>query len=569
MLSLATSSSEQAAKLKALDKSQARIEFCPKGNVLDANDNFLQTMGYKLEEVKGRHHRMFVDMNYASGAEYSDFWRKLAEGEFFSGEYKRLAKDGREVWLQATYNPLLDRKGKVYKVVKYASDVTHQKMTIADYIGQIDAVNKSQAVIHLNLDGTIIDANPIFFQTVGYLPEEIKGKHHRMFVDPQYANSPDYSDFWQKLNNGEFQSGEYKRFGKGGRQVWIQATYNPIFDVNGKPFKVVKYATDITQQKMMIADYIGQIEAVNKSQAVIHFNLYGTILDANHNFLRTLGYPLEEIKGRHHRMFVDVEYASSPAYSDFWQRLNEGEFQSGEYKRIAKGGREVWIQATYNPIFDMNGKPFKVVKYAVDITGQMDVRRQVAQSTEQALMNVQAVAASAEEMNSSISEIARTMSLSRTTIEDICGKMNDVDMATKQLKDAATAMDNVVQMIQKTADQISLLALNATIESARAGEAGKGFAVVAGEVKNLANQTTMATGKISQEISAMQNMSSQVAEALAGIATAINSVREFIGGIASAIEEQTAVTKEITENMHNASGRVAAIGDSISKIVSA
>ncbi|MBI1276148.1 PAS domain-containing protein [bacterium] len=558
---------DYVGQIEALGKSQAVIHFNTDGFILHANENFLRAMGYELDEIKGKHHRMFVEADQATSPDYYTFWQRLAQGEYQSAEYKRLGKNGREIWIQASYNPIFGNDGKVVKIVKYATDITRQKLEYADYIGQIDAVNKSQAVIHFDMQGNILDANRNFQQTMGYELDEIKGKHHRMFVDGAEANSQAYHDFWYRLNNGEFQAAEYKRVAKGGKEVWLQATYNPIFDMNGRPFKIVKYATDITQQKLRVAEYVGQIDAVNKSQAVIHFDMDGNIQEANENFLRAMGYHLDEIKGRHHRMFVEPDYATGAEYQEFWRRLNNGEYQSGEYKRLGKGGREVWIQASYNPILDMSGKPFKVVKYAVDITGQMAARKEVASSTDQALMNVQAVAASVEEMNSSISEIARTMGLSRETIENICVKMGDVDTATKQLQEAATAMDNVVQMIQKTADQISLLALNATIESARAGEAGKGFAVVAGEVKNLANQTTNATGQISHEIQAMQTMSSQVAEALNGIASSINSVREFISGIASAIEEQTAVTKEITSNMHNASSRVAAISDSVNKIV--
>ncbi len=172
------------------------------------------------------------------------------------------------------------------------------------------------------------------------------------------------------LNRGEYQAAEYKRIGKGGKEVWIQASYNPIMDLDGKPFKVVKYATDVTAQKLQNADYVGQIAAIGKSQAVIEFKMDGTVLNANENFLRALGYTLDEIKGRHHSMFVDEAYRQSYEYKEFWAALNRGEYQAAEYKRIGKGGKEVWIQASYNPIMDLNGKPFKVVKYATDTTPQ-------------------------------------------------------------------------------------------------------------------------------------------------------------------------------------------------------
>jgi methyl-accepting chemotaxis protein len=250
------------------------------------------------------------------------------------------------------------------------SEAALDRERFADYAGQVAAIRKSQAVIEFAMDGTILDANENFLHALGYTLDEIKNRNHSMFVDEAYRQSPDYKEFWAKLNRGEYQAAEYKRIGKGGKQVWIQASYNPILDPGGKAMKVVKYATDTTQQKLTNADYTGQIAAIRKSQAVIAFDMNGTVLDANHHFLNALGYTLEEIKGRHHSMFVDEAYRQSPEYKEFWAKLNRGEYQSEEYKRIGKGGREVWIQASYNPILDLNGNPFKVVKYAIDVTAQ-------------------------------------------------------------------------------------------------------------------------------------------------------------------------------------------------------
>lgn len=359
-----------SGQIGAISKSQAVIEFEMDGTIIQANENFLKTMGYGLDEIKGQHHKMFAEPALANSSEYQAFWQKLNRGEFESGEYKRIGKDGKEVWIQASYNPIFDLNGKPFKVVKYASDITQQKLKNADYSGQIGAISKSQAVIEFEMDGTIIQANDNFLKTMGYGLDEIKGQHHKMFAEPALANSPEYHAFWQKLNRGEFESGEYKRIGKNGKEVWIQASYNPIFNLNGEPFKVVKYASDITEQKLKNADYSGQISAISKAQAVIEFNMDGSIISANENFLSTMGYRLDEIVGKHHRMFAEPELANSPEYREFWQKLNRGEFESAEYKRIGKGGKEVWIQASYNPIFDLSGRPFKVVKYATDITAR-------------------------------------------------------------------------------------------------------------------------------------------------------------------------------------------------------
>ncbi|MCH7686381.1 MAG: PAS domain-containing protein, partial [Planctomycetes bacterium] len=315
-----------AAEIQAIGKAQAVIEFNLDGTIVTANDNFLSVLGYTLPEIKGKHHRMFVEPTYAASQEYKAFWEKLGRGEFDSGEYKRLAKGGKELWLKASYNPILDSAGKPFKVVKYATDVTEQKLKNADFQGQIEAISKAQAVIEFNMDGTIITANDNFLGALGYTLDEVQGKHHSMFVDAAFAASAEYKAFWEKLNRGEYEAGEYKRIGKGGKEVWIQASYNPILDLNGKPFKVVKYATDVTEQKLATADFQGQIDAIGKAQAVIEFNMDGTIISANDNFLGVVGYTLDEIKGKHHSMFVEEAYRQSVDYKEFWAKLNRGEY---------------------------------------------------------------------------------------------------------------------------------------------------------------------------------------------------------------------------------------------------
>ena len=238
-----------------------------------------------------------------------------------------------------------------------------------DYLaGIVDAIGRSNAICEFELDGTIVTANENFLALMGYDLDEIVGKHHRMFADPEYAAGAEYGEFWAALGRGDYMAAEYKRIGKGGRTVWIQASYNPIFDGDGKPCKVVKFATDITEESSRNANFAGQIAAINKSQAVSEFELDGTIVTANEIFLAVMGYDLDEIVGKHHRMFADPEYAASAEYEEFWAALGRGEYQAAEYKRIGKGGRTVWIQASYNPIFDGDGKPFKVVKFATDIT---------------------------------------------------------------------------------------------------------------------------------------------------------------------------------------------------------
>ena len=248
---LGSSDSTERLVLDALDKSQAVIEFYPDGTIKTANNNFLNVLGYRLEEIQGQHHSIFVDRRDVASDEYRKFWQDLARGEFKSDEFKRVTKSGEDIWIRATYNPIMDSENKVFKVVKYASDITEQKKKASESNGQLSAINKSQAVIEFEMDGTIITANANFLSTMGYSLDEVKGRHHSMFAPDGIAETSEYKEFWAKLNRGEFDSGEYKRLGKGGKTIWIQASYNPIEDLDGNPIKVVKFATDITEQKEM------------------------------------------------------------------------------------------------------------------------------------------------------------------------------------------------------------------------------------------------------------------------------------------------------------------------------
>jgi methyl-accepting chemotaxis protein len=541
------------AQAKAISKSQAVIEFNMDGTIVTANENFLKAMGYSLAEIQGKHHSMFVAPGTRDSAEYREFWARLNRGEFQAAQYKRIGKGGREIWIQASYNPMFDGRGKPVGVIKFATDITAQKIRNMEDAGRIAAMSRAQAVIEFNMDGTIVTANENFLKAMGYSLAEIQGKHHGMFVTPADRGSAAYREFWESLNRGNYQAAEYKRIGKGGKEVWILASYNPILNEAGKPFKVVKFATDVSEQKLKAADNEGQIAAIGKSQAVIEFNMDGTIRFANPNFLNAMGYSLPEIQGKHHSMFVEQDERNSPGYREFWQNLNRGQYQAAEYRRIAKGGREVWIQASYNPILDLNGKPFKVVKYATDITAQAVARKKA----ERARALIDQVAEGSEAMSSSVREISESMVKSRQTTAAAVERVEAADVQAQRLSSTTQAMGGIVKLIGDITGQINLLALNATIESARAGEAGRGFAVVASEVKNLANQAKQATDKISSEIESLNSVSGDVVSTLSAIRSAIESVNEYVTSTAAAVEEQSAVTSDMSTNMQRAAAELA------------
>jgi len=394
-------------------------------------------------------------------------------------------------------------------------DVTKEKAELADLRGQKSAIAKSQAVIEFSTEGTILWANDNFLSALGYQLDEIRGKHHSIFVDSAERNSASYTDFWLNLARGEFKSGEFKRIGKSGKVVWIQATYNPILNADGKPFKVVKYAIDITEQKARNSDFSGQIDAISKSQAVIEFNLDGTIRTANENFLGALGYQLNEIVGKHHRLFVEKSYASSVDYQNFWQKLQRGEFDAGEYKRIGKNGREVWIQATYNPIYDFNGRPYKVVKYATDITGR---KRAIAVIQE------------------SLAELAAG-NLRVNIVEQLEGEFSD-------LKDSTNV---VVQRLNELVTEIKSASNNVFSAAKEIAQGNDDLSQRTESQASSLEETASAMEEITSTVQANARSASEATEMANGAMTKASKGGEVVKGAIMAMEEITRSSKKIAD----------------------
>ncbi len=357
--------------LAALSEAQAVITFDLKGTIQTANPAFLRLMGYESGELQGKNHSMFMPKGAAQSGEYKKLWADLNAGQAKSQECRCVPKSGKAIWIQASYTPMRDSEGKIKGVAKFATDITAIKEVAIDNGARLEAVCRSNAVAEFTPDGKVLNANGNFQDALGYDLDELKGKPHSMFLPPQDRASTDHVTMWKRLAGGEFISSLFKRVAKNGDEVWMRATYNPIFDADGSVTKVVTYAQNVTRYVTKELDATGKIDAISRSMAAIEFDLAGNILTANDNFCDATGYDIEEIKGKHHRIFMPDGEADTAKYAEFWADLAAGDLKAGEFRYRTKSGADLWVEASYNPILDADGIPYKVVKYATDITGRV------------------------------------------------------------------------------------------------------------------------------------------------------------------------------------------------------
>ncbi len=495
-------SSDASRILSAVSKSQAIIEFDLQGKILTANENFCRALGYDLKEIVGNHHRMFCEPALVATPAYQDFWARLGRGEYDAGTYKRVAKGNREIWIQASYNPVF-RNGKPVKVVKFAADVTEAKTKAIDDAGKLAAISHSQAVIEFLPTGDILTANDNFCNALGYALSEIVGKHHSMFCDPAYTRTEEYKRFWQRLAQGEFIANEFVRYGKGGKEIWIQAAYNPIVDADGRVYKVVKFATDVTSRMSAISELAGALRRLSEG------DLTKTL---DHSFVPSM----EQLR---HDFNATIE------------RLSETLTTVGENaSAIAAGSRELGDSAeSFSRRTEQQAASVEETAAALE-----EITTTVADSSQRA-----------EEAGRLVAETKRGAEQSGTVVRSAVAAMDQIEKSSREIT-------NIIGVIDDIAFQTNLLALNAGVEAARAGEAGKGFAVVAQEVRELAQRSASAAKEIKALITASSEhvkngvgLVGQTGKALEEIVTQVSDINSNVAAIVKASKEQTIGLREI------------------------
>lgn len=589
---------EQQSLMEAIYRSQMIMELDMSGKVLHVSDMFLTKTGYDKQGLEQKDHSTFFSSESLNNPEYKSLWDRVIKGESENCELCLLKKNGKEMWVVATYTPVMGTDGNPYKVMCMLTDVTRTKEELKI---RTDIMNLTSIVSEANLRGDITKINQKYIDVSQYSREELLGKPHNITRHPDMPKEV-FKEMWATIQSGKIFRGVVKNRAKDGTPYYVDAVIAPILGEDGKPKKYLGVRYDITEAEIERQNMKGIVRSIDEAFAFSEFTVDGNVMNFNQNFQSILGYSLDDLKGKHHQQFTDPSYTSGAEYSQFWNDLKSGKSKRGIFKQITKSGNEVWLQAVYAPVMDEVGHVSKVICLATDVTAQQEMIASIEQTasalsgaateltaTAEMLLNnsdktnkessaaaaaaeevasgVHVVATNVEEMVASIKEIGRSTSESSEMAKQTLKKAQSSNTIITKLGSSSQEIGDVIKVISSIAQQTNLLALNATIEAARAGEAGKGFAVVANEVKELARQTSKATDDITHKINAIQEDTKSAVTAIKDIAEDIEKLNGLSGVIATAVEEQTATTHEIARVVVESKKGVESIANTV-KVVS-